>query len=140
MTTAGEITTSIPTPEELQFLDDRIYEHNCARTGRDDGQLLGLFVRNEQQEIVAGLSGWTWAEACQIENLWVHAAARGQGLGRALLDGAEREARDRGCTVITLNTYSFQALEFYRRAGYEVVCSLHDFPPGHDDNWLVKRL
>jgi ribosomal protein S18 acetylase RimI-like enzyme len=42
-------------------------------------------------------------DAC-LEELWVRPAARGAGLGRALLDAAVERARERGATRIELNT------------------------------------
>jgi ribosomal protein S18 acetylase RimI-like enzyme len=134
------MTKGAPSVEELDFLEDRIYEFNCAQTGQTDGQLFGIFIRNAQQEIVAGLNGWTWAQACQIQNLWVHSSLRGQGYGRSLLESAEQEARARGCRVIMLDSYSFQAPAFYQKYGYELVYQLKDFPPGHQNNLLVKKL
>ena len=134
------ITGGTPSAEELQFLEDRIYEYNSARTGHDDGRSFAFFIRDDRQDIVAGLDGWTWAQACQILNFWVHADLRGQGHGSALLEAAEQEARARGCLVIALNSYSFQSPLFYEKHGYEVVHQLRDFPPGHHDNLLVKRL
>jgi GNAT superfamily N-acetyltransferase len=134
------ITRGIPSPEERQFLEDRIYDYNSARTGHDDGRPFGFFLRNERHEILAGLDGWTWAQASQILNFWVHADLRGQGYGRALLESAEQEAIARGCAVIALNSYSFQSPSFYEKHGYVLVHQLIDFPPGHADNWLVKRL
>jgi GNAT superfamily N-acetyltransferase len=134
------ITKGIPSAEELQFMEDRLYEHNSAKTGQDDGQLFGIFVRNEQHEIMAGISGWMWAKACQIQTLWVHPSLRGQGYGQRLLQSAEEEARLRGCKIIMLESYSFQAPAFYQKHGYELVGQLNDFPPGHQNNWLVKRL
>ena len=134
------LTKVVPSAEELDFMDDRLYEHNSAQTGQDDGQLFGFFIRNDQQEIVAGLSGWTWAQACQIQNLWVHSSLRGQGYGEHLLEAAELEARARGCKVIFLESYSFQAPGFYQKHGYELAWQLDDFPPGHQNNFLVKRL
>jgi GNAT superfamily N-acetyltransferase len=130
----------IPSPEEQQFLEDRLYEFNSAQTGQDDGQLFAFFIRNEQQEIVAGLSGWTWARACEIQSLWVHPAWRGQGYRRSLLESAEQEAQARGCEVILLSTYSFQAPAFYQKYGYKLEWQLNDFPPGHQHCYLVKRL
>lgn len=129
-----------PSVDELQFLEDRIYEYNSARTGRDDGRSFAFFVRDEHGAIVAGLDGWTWAQACQVQNLWVHSDMRGRGLGQTLLERAEADARAHGCTVVTLNSYSFQAAPFYEQLGYELVHQLQDFPPGHQDNWFVKRL
>lgn len=133
------MTKSVPSAEELQFLEDRLYEFNCAQTGQDDGQLFAFFLRNEQQEIVAGLSGWTWAQACEIRTLWVDPAWRGHGYGRSLLESAEQEAQDRGCKVILIGSYSFQAPEFYQKCGYKLAWQLNDFPPGHRHCYLVKQ-
>jgi GNAT superfamily N-acetyltransferase len=123
----------------MQFLDDRLYEYNAAQTGRDDGQLIGFFIRNDRQEIVAGLTGWIWASACEIRMLWVHPSCREQGYGHNLLKAAEDKARDCRCRVILLSSYSFQAPGFYQKHGYELAWQLGDFPPGHQYNYLVKR-
>jgi ribosomal protein S18 acetylase RimI-like enzyme len=134
------MTRCHPTLQDQQFLEDRLYEHNSERTGRRDGELFAFHVRDDRQEVVAGVFGWTWAGACEIRSLWVHPAWRGQGHGRALMEAAEQEARTRGCQVILLSSYSFQAPELYRRLGYELVWTLNDFPPGHRNCYLVKRL
>lgn len=134
------LTKGVPTPEELKFLEDRIYEFNSGKTGINDGRLFAFFVRNGQQEIVAGLSGWTWANACEIRDLWVHPEWRGQGYGRSLLESAEEEARTRGCKTILLSSYSFQAPAFYEKCGFKLAWLLNDFPPGHQNCFLIKRL
>jgi len=130
---------SVPSSDELQFLEDRLYEYNSEQTGREDGQLFAFFIRNDRQEIVAGLSGWTWAQACEIQTLWVDPSLRGQGHGRELLEAAEQEARAHGCKVILIGSYSFQAPGFYQKCGYELVWRLEDFPPGHQHCAMVKR-
>jgi GNAT superfamily N-acetyltransferase len=140
LNTTPTITKCIPTAKELEFLEDRLGEHNSFQTGQDDGELFAFLIRNEQQEIVAGISGWTWAQACEIRELWVHQALRGHGYGRALLESAEQQARARGCKVIMMSSYSFQAPGFYQKCGYELAWQLHDFPPGHQYCFLVKRL
>jgi N-acetylglutamate synthase-like GNAT family acetyltransferase len=129
-----------PKNEDLTFLEDRLYEYNSAAVGKDDGNLFVLAVRNDQGEIVAGLHGWTWAQACEIRTLWVHAALRGQGVGAALLQAAEVEARAKGCKVIFLTTYSFQAPDFYQKYGFSVIARMEDFPPGSQYYFLEKRL
>jgi GNAT superfamily N-acetyltransferase len=133
------LNKTTPTPSDLQFLEDRLYEFNSRQVGRADGQLFGFIIRNEQQEIQAGIAGWTWAQACCIQQLWVHDSLRGQGLGRQLLEAAEQEARSRGCRVIMIETYSFQAPGFYQKCGYELAWQCEDFPPGHRQCVLVKR-
>lgn len=140
MKAAYSISRSAEPSNEQDFLEARLYEHNCAQTGQDDGQLFAFTVRNEQGETVAGISGWTWAHACEIRDLWVHPSLRGEGYGARLLAAAELEAQLRGCKVILLASYSFQAPGFYQKHGYELAWRLTDFPPGHQYCYLVKRL
>lgn len=134
------VTMEVPSSEDVQFLDDRLYEHNRDRTAQDDGELFGFFIRDERRQILAGITGWTWARACEIERLWVHPDWRGKGYGEQLLEAAEAQARARGCEVITLDSYSFQAPGFYQKNGYELAWQLEDFPPDHSRCYLVKRL
>lgn len=135
-----KISKSVPSSADLTYLEDRLYEHNSAQTGQDDGQLFAFLIRDDQREIIAGLSGWTWAQACEIQTLWVHPAKRGQGMGRSLLAAAEKEALQRSCSVILISSYSFQAPEFYQKHGYQLEWQLRDFPPGHQHCYLVKRV
>ena len=62
-----EIETTVE-PDDIQFLDGRLYEFNVAATGIQDEQLLGIFVRDASDTIEAGLSGWTWATAAGSRN------------------------------------------------------------------------
>lgn len=61
------------------------------------------------------------APACYITALVVAAAARGRGIGRALLDAAESWARRAGCSriVVTSAEHRAAAHAFYERAGYQ---------------------
>jgi hypothetical protein len=42
----------------------------------------------------------------------------------------EEEARRRGCVLIFLETFSFQAPNLYRELGFEPACELAGFPGG----------
>ena len=55
-----ELMPSEPTPEEVQYLEDRLYEHNSGATGIADGQLLAFLSRDESGRIIGGISGNTW--------------------------------------------------------------------------------
>ena len=130
------ISQTVPSAEELSFLEYRLYEFNSTQVKRDDGQLFAFLIRNEHKEILAGISGWTWAHACEIQTLWVHPSWRRQEYGRSLLESAEDEARSRGCKVILISSYSFQAPAFYQERGYELAWRLDDFPPGYQHFFL----
>jgi GNAT superfamily N-acetyltransferase len=129
-----------PAAEDIQFLDDRIYEFNMEATGIRNGELLAIFARDAAGAIEAGLSGWTWGDCCRIDKLWVRADLRGRGLGQRLLAAAEREAVRRGCRLITLDSHSFQAPGFYQKLGYDLWAVLDGYPSPHRQCYLRKTL
>lgn len=59
--------------------------------------------------------------AAKIAALVVDEARRGEGVGRALIDEVEREARARGCELLYLTTAARRtdAHAFYSRIGLE---------------------
>jgi ribosomal protein S18 acetylase RimI-like enzyme len=137
----GPLTVeSHPRQENVQCLDERLYEYNAAQTGVDDGQWLAIFVRYAQQTMCAGIKGWIWCGSGYISALWVDERLRGQGVGTQLLLAAEQEARARGCQYMVLDSYNFQAPGFYQKLGYEVFAVLEDHPRNHRNYYLRKRL
>ena len=134
------VITDQPAVHDLVFVETQINRYNVAQTGAYDYQALAIFVRNEQHEIIAGLSGYTWAGMCEVQFLWVHPDQQRQGYGAGLLAAAEEEARQRGCSIIILGTYSFQAPGFYQQQGYELVGRIAQCPPGHSNYHFKKSL
>ena len=140
MLTPEFVVSAEPTPGEVQYLEERLYEFNSAATGITGGEWLAIFVRDDDQRIVAGICGNTWGGCAEIRQFWVEEARRRQGLGTRLLAAAEQEARRRGCRQMLLMTFSFQAPAFYARHGFEVVAIVDDHPDGHKNMLLRKRL
>jgi GNAT superfamily N-acetyltransferase len=134
------VITKDPTPDLVQYLEDRIYEFNSRATGITDGAWLAIYVRDERDRVVAGICGNTWGGCLEIRQFWVEESRRKKGLGTKLLEAAEQEARRRGCRQILLMTFSFQAPEFYAKQGFEVVAVIEDHPNGHQNLLLRKRL
>jgi len=131
---------SKPGPDEIQYLEDRLYEFNSNATGITDGKYLAIFVRDESKRIVAGICGNTWGGCAEIRQFWVDEAWRNRGLGTRLLKAVEEESRRRGCRQMILMTFSFQAPGFYLNQGFEVVSVLDDQPLGHKNMLLRKHL
>ena len=133
------IVETHPRQEDVQCLDERLYEYNAAQTGVDDGQWLAIFVRDAQHTICAGIKGWTWCGSGYISALWIEERLRGHGVGTQLLQAAEQAARARGCQSMMLDSYDFQAQGFYQKLGYEVFAVLEDHPRHHRNYYLRKR-
>jgi GNAT superfamily N-acetyltransferase len=128
-----------PDPLEIGFLETQIRREASAAMGLGDEVELAIFVRDEGK-IVAGISGWTWGDCCELQSLWVDPSLGGQWLGTRLIAAAEAAAAARGCTQTVHFTYGFQARRLYERTGYELVGRVEDFPSGTDARWYRKRL
>lgn len=111
------------------------------QSGGDYGyQRLCFALQTPDGEIVGGVLGdviWQWFH---VDLLWVIEELRGQGYGHQLLTHIEDEARRRGAKHVHLDTFSFQAPEFYQQHGYRVFGELKDFPPGYSRYYLTKEL
>ncbi len=128
-----------PDRRDLEFLETQIRREASLAMGLGDEVELAIFLRDAGR-IVAGISGWTWGDCCELQSLWVEAGLRGRGLANRLIRAAEAEAAARGCTQTVHFTYRFQARAFYERNGYELVGRVGDFPSGTDALWYRKRL
>jgi len=80
---------------------------------------------------------WDWF---YLDLMWIKEEFRGQGYGRQLLKLAEDEARALGAKRAYLDTFSFQAPDFYKKFGYEIFGELKDFPEGHQRHYFTKEL
>ncbi len=128
-----------PDPLDVEFLETQIRREASAAMGLGDEVELAIFVR-DAGTVVAGISGWTWGDCCELQSLWVEPSLRGRGLATRLIAAAEAEAVARGCTQTVHFTYDFQARALYEQTGYELIGRVEDFPSGTDALWFHKSL
>jgi GNAT superfamily N-acetyltransferase len=128
-----------PDPLDVEFLEAQIRREASAAMGLGDEVELAIFVR-DAGTVVAGISGWTWGDCCELQSLWVDPSLRGGGLATRLLAAAEAEAVARGCSQTVHFTYDFQARALYERNGYKLVGRVEDFPSGTAALWFRKCL
>jgi GNAT superfamily N-acetyltransferase len=114
--------------------------YNTGQAGDHHFSYLCFVLYTSDQEIAGGLIAETYWDWLYINLLWVKDELRGQGYGHRLLTLAEDKARQRGAKNAYLDTFSFQAPDFYRQHGYQVFGELSDFPTGHQRYFLTKQL
>lgn len=130
MTVIFEVSDQVA-PADVDAVSDGLLRFNESDIGPSGMRALNIFVRGSGGRVRAGLVGRTAFGWLFIANVWVDDGLRGQGVGRALVDRAEAEARARGCANAWLDTFNPQAFELYRRLGYE--------PFGQIDNYVGER-
>lgn len=134
-----EISEDSESPEANE-IGRGILEYNDSQTTPSRQKPLVVLAKDNEGKVCAGLRGHTNRGWLFVSQLWVSKEMRKAGLGSSLLQMAEAEARKRTCHGAYLDTFSFQALDFYKKLGYEVFGQLEDFPVGHRRYFLQKKL
>ncbi len=128
-----------PSRADRTFIDQALDDFNAERWPGNPIQHIAVIVRDAAGRIAAGLDGIAYGGWLFVHNLWVSDPLRRRGVGRALMARAESEALQRGCHSVWLDTFSFQAPDFYKKLGFETFATL-DYPPEHKRYFLRKRL
>jgi putative acetyltransferase len=80
----------------------------------------------------------------EIKSMHTAAAARGQGVGRAMLDHLLGLARDRGYSRVSLETGSMAAFDIaramYATAGFELCGPFGEYVPSRNSVWMTLPL
>lgn len=130
-------------PQDSEFIRNKVIEHNMKNLpdeAKSPVEQLSFILKDDGGTILGGITATTFWRHLHVDFLWVDERLRGQGQGQALLEKMERAAKDKGCRLITLDTFSFQAPGFYKRNGYEVFGMLEDHPKGFKQYFLQKRI
>jgi ribosomal protein S18 acetylase RimI-like enzyme len=90
--------------------------------------------------VVGGAYGDTHYGWLYLSLLWVDEPLRASGWGRRLVEDFEAEGVARGCHSSWVDTYGFQAPDFYERLGYQEFGRLKDFPLGSNRLFYWKPL
>jgi ribosomal protein S18 acetylase RimI-like enzyme len=125
-------------PMEIDAVEERLYEHNRAATGHDDGAGLGFVLRDEAGRMIGAAAGYSWAGVSELKQMWVDEAFRGRGYGRALLEAFVAEAQRRGVRRVWVASYDFQAPGLYERLGFVRMAEFAGWPEGHVNVILCK--
>ena len=75
---------------------------------------ISFIVKNEDEEIVGGITAITFWHHVHVDFLWVSEEYRHEGYGTKLIKLIEEFAIEKECSLINLDTFSFQAPAFYK--------------------------
>jgi GNAT superfamily N-acetyltransferase len=128
-----------PSWDDREVIDEALGAYNAPFLRDPDYSYFGVFVRDAAGAIRAGLIGNCYAGWLFVNLLWVHVDLRRAGVGSRLIAEAERHASEFGCHSAWVDTFSFQAPDFYPRFGYREFARL-DYPPSHERIFFRKTL
>jgi len=125
-----------------RLIDEGLNRYNVENAVLHEVAPLCLQAVDDRGVLQAGLKGRTWGQCAEVEQLWVDARHRRQGLGSRLMLAFEQSATKRSCKSIYLSTLSFQAPGFYLKLGFEELARVEAHVSHLDivKFWMIKRL
>lgn len=134
-----EVTTTA-TADDLDHVQRQLRLFNERHLGQSKARLAVFLRAPDERGIVAAVVGFLVGDEVFIDWVWVEESLRGRHLGAHVLAAAEKAAFDHGCKRVTLNTFTFQAPDFYRKQGYRVLAEIPDFMVGQSKIYFRKEL
>ncbi len=131
-------------PHEVVIIENKITSYNNSKVPFIQEQPfinLNFCIKDDSGLIVAGITSlmYCWGMLF-VDILAVDEKYYKNGLGSKLLSRVENEAKKLGATLAHLDTFDFQAKEFYLKHGYEIFGVLDDCPKGHKRYYMKKVL
>lgn len=129
--------------DDKNHINNELYKFNLAHFPEDlrgRYEQINLFLKDENGLVRGGLLGeacWNWLE---IHTLLVDEETRKFGYGSKLLMEVEQIALEKKCDFIKVDTLSFQALDFYKKNGYQVFGSIDNVGREFTHYYLKKDL
>lgn len=113
--------------DDIKVLTDGLDNNARIKRGFKPVETIALFLRDDAKKVIGGCNGLMYYGSLFIDQLWIDDAYRGQGYGKKLLAEAEQIAKQKGCTFIHLETMDWEALDYYRKLGFELEFARHGY-------------
>jgi len=129
-----------PTDVDVAAIDRGLHSYNQRAADFASIRRFACYAKSSEGNLVGGALARWWGTACELQQIWVDEALRRRGIGALLMQGVEILAIECECRLLYLDTFTFQAPQFYYRLGYETACRLDGFPDGVSKFILRKAL
>lgn len=97
---------------------------------------VGLF---DGEKCVGGAIGEICFDWYYLSDFWIDENYRGQGYGIRIIKKIEEIARQNNALGVRIDSWDFQAPEFYKKLGYKEWGRFIDCPPGTIHYYMYKR-
>ena len=92
----------------------------------------------EGAQIIGGALIWEHSDALYIDVLWCNEKYRNQGVGTKIITLINGAAKNKGLCKIFVDTYKFQAQDFYKKQGFYCIGIVSEYLLGHDRIFMRK--
>ncbi|GAB6108261.1 GNAT family N-acetyltransferase [Fusibacter bizertensis] len=107
--------------EDVDFIENAIRQQNrleAPSTQSKEPVKYNLVLKDSRGDVVGGVITTIYRYSMYVETLWIDEKYRKDGYGTQLMKQAEETAIAHGCTMMQLDTFNYQAPEFYKKLGF----------------------
>jgi N-acetylglutamate synthase-like GNAT family acetyltransferase len=138
MDTIGHTIDQNPKPEDDKALREGIVNFN-REVIKEKATHFNVYAK-ENNQIVGGALVWEHSDAFYIDVLWLNENYRMKGIGSKIISIIDSVASDKGISKIFVDTYAFQAQEFYQKHGFNGIGIIPGYLLGYDRIFLRKDI
>ena len=106
------------TEEQSEYINEQLYTYDkeYIQYRLEGGVQIGIEIDGN---LVAGLNAYMTAfHILYVDTVFVSENYRRQGIGKKLIFAMEQRAKELGANMIRLDTFDWQAREFYEKHGF----------------------
>lgn len=130
--------------DALNYVRGKLVEYNVQflseETKKATNADISILLKEKDNKILGGIIGQLKLNCLHIDLFWIDESVRGNGYGSKLLKAAEEAALEKGCRLVKVDTFSFQAPDFYVKQGFEIYGKIENHPEGYDQYYLYKKI
>jgi len=130
-----------PLEDDIKKIYDGLVDFNESYFPNFEEKSFACFINDNENKVVGGLSGKITYNNMLIDYFWLPKSYRSSGVGTRIINQAIKEAITLKLRYINLDTYTFQAPDFYLKMGFVEVGRFKDYPKiGTDKVFYQKKL
>lgn len=126
------------TKEQVEYIENRLeeYDNNFLPKPIEGFIQIGAF---DNGKLIAGVNAcMTSFRILYVSTVFVDEDYRRKGIAKSLLEQVEERAKDLGADIIRVDTFDWQARDFYESIGYKEVGRYE--AEGFSEHFYLKRI
>ncbi len=126
---------------EYSVIDQELAKHSKTFYDFQPAKHFAFLAKDTTRgKIIGGCYGASFYDALHLDQISVMKEYRGNGVGSRLVKLCEELAKERNCLLMTLNTMSWEAPEFYKKLGFEQNGVIDGYANGAKRFFFSKKL
>ena len=128
-----------------KYIQKKLIEFNMTQVplaGTIAPEPINIVIQDDDSRLIGGINATLirYWKRCHVDTFWIDERYRGTGYGKKLLELIEKIALDKGCTLLEMETYSFQAPKFYLKHGYQIIGIVENHPEKYAQYFFKKEI